>query len=304
MSISLRVLVAICLLWAVSGAKALTPAEQKMLDRATPYFGMLRTAVDTAWPDPPTVSMFASQVEKESLWNPRAELCVPKPSCSRERGIGFGQMTITPRFNVFREVGLLHPALRNWTPDKYYDPQLQLIAVVAKDLSHFKQFLPLMENEVESVACMLSSYNGGFGGFSTDRKLCSNTKGCDPRLWYGHVEHVSMKAKVAQAGYGQSFFQINRGYVRGVWFDRRVKYVTALDAEPLPPQAIPSSPDRVVDAGPGVRATSPLAAVLPNAGKLENPIPIPDARESRPSAPASTSPPKAHTPDSPIDRGG
>jgi membrane-bound lytic murein transglycosylase MltF len=50
------------------------------------------------------------------------------------------------------------------------------------------------------------------------------TKGCDPEKWFGNVEKTSLKAKTAVKGYGQSFYQINRGYVRSIWFDRRQRY--------------------------------------------------------------------------------
>lgn len=214
----------ITLLLAALPAHALTPLEQKMVDRGKPYYALLDEATDLAWPDMPRRSILAAQVEKESLWNPKAELCVPKPSCSRERGIGFGQMTITPRFNVFNEVSVLHPELKGWAPHDYFNPRKQLIAVAAKDRLHFRQCLPLMAGPEESMSCMLSSYNGGFGGFSADRKLCSNTIGCNPRVWFGHVEQTSLKAKVPLSGYGESFYQINRRYVREVQIIKAPKY--------------------------------------------------------------------------------
>lgn len=222
----MRYLVALLLLLIPAAVDALTRAESQMVERGKPYYSLLNYAVDLVWPDHPSRfhSVAGAQVEKESLWNPRAELCVPKPSCSRERGIGFGQMTITPRFNVFQEVGILHPELRDWPPDDYFNPRKQLIAVAAKDRLHYRQCSPLMLNEHEAMACMLSSYNGGFGGFSADRRLCSNTRGCNPQLWFGHVENTSLKAKTPLTGYGQSFFQINRGYVREVLIVRPVKY--------------------------------------------------------------------------------
>lgn len=208
--------------------------DLKMIARATPYFGTLNEAVDVVWPDAPRRSFFGAQVERESLWNPQAQLCVPKPTCSRERGIGLGQMTITPRFNVFTEVQQLHPLLRDWQPKDYFDPRLQLIAIVAKDRQHYRQCTPLMANPDEILACAMSAYNGGFGGFSADRRLCSNTKGCEPTKWFGHVEHTSLKAKTALQGYGKSFFQINRGYVCEVVVRQAKKYSPYLiDQTPL-----------------------------------------------------------------------
>lgn len=266
MTSSLRILLAILLLFAASAPKALTAHEAKMIERATPFFGMLTEATDLVWIDTPSRTVFAGQVEKESLWNPKAELCVPKPGCGRERGLGFGQMTITPRFNVFQEVALLHPALRGWAPADYFDPRLQLIAVVAKDKLHFKQCGPLFTGYPEVMACMLSSYNGGFGGVQADRRLCGNTKGCDPFKWYSNVEDTSLKAKTAQAGYGQSFYQINRGYVKQVWFEKSPKYERHLNgSKPLPPPVLTPAAKAATNDPPLVPPPKPMAAILPNA---------------------------------------
>jgi hypothetical protein len=215
-------------LFFVCHSSAIAATEDRMVVRAKPYFNLLNESVDLVWPDAPRRSIFGSQIERESLWNPNAELCVPKPGCGRERGIGFGQMTITPRFNVFNEVSALHPELKGWHPRDYFDPRRQLIAVVAKDKLHYAQCAKLMPLAQDRLACVMSSYNGGFGGFSADRRLCSNTLGCDPLQWFGHVEQTSLKAKVPLHGYGQSFFQINRGYVCDVLIVRSQKYLPYL----------------------------------------------------------------------------
>jgi hypothetical protein len=73
-----------------------------------------------------------------------------------------------------------------------------------------------------------SAFIGGLGGVLWDRRLCSSVPGCDPNQWFGHVEHHSTKAKAAVAGYGKSFFEINREYVRNVMIVRRPKYAVYL----------------------------------------------------------------------------
>lgn len=219
-----RILFAIYLFLFSLSTQALTAPEQRMLAKATPYFAGLTAAIDTVWPDLPMRSFVAAQIEQESLWNPQAELCVPKPSCHRERGMGFGQLTITSKFNAFEEVKRMHPKLRDWPYTERFDPERQLLAVVVKDRAHFRQCLPLMYNWYGALACTASSYNGGFGGFTADRKLCSNTKGCDPTRWQGNIEVTSLKAKTAVSGYGKSFYQINREYVVLLLQTRSPKY--------------------------------------------------------------------------------
>lgn len=209
---------------ALASAPRLTAQEQKMVMRASPYMPALKANIDKVWPDMEYPATLASLIEQESLWNPHAELCVPKPSCSREYGFGFGQLTVTSRFNVFNEVKTMDPSLRDWQYSNRFDPDKQLLSVVVKNHFHYKQCKPLMHPGVSTYACTYSSYNGGFGGVISDRRVCANTLGCDPRAWFGNVENTSMKAKVALKGYGQSFFQINRTYVRNLLIVRPPKY--------------------------------------------------------------------------------
>ena len=204
--------------------RAQPSADARMIERAAPHFGELNRVIDEVWGDLSMRTFIPAQVEQESLWNQFAELCVPKPSCSRERGVGFGQFTITPRFNIFEEVKRQHPELRDWKWEDRFNPRKQFVAITVKDKGLYRTCRPLMSNEWGGLACVASSYNGGFGGFTADRRLCGNTKGCDPTRWTGHIEVTSLKAKVKVAGYGQSFFEINRGYVNYVMRVRSPKY--------------------------------------------------------------------------------
>lgn len=204
----------------------LSKQDAAMLERATPYLPMVKTVLGGYWPDHPYPVLVASTIEQESLWRPNAELCVPKPKCTTEYGFGFGQLTITPKFNAFTEVKNLNPALRDWSFEDRHNPQKQVLGILTKARANYKQCKPLMADEPNVFSCVVVSYNGGYGGFLSDRRICSNTEGCNPKLWFNHVEHTSLKAKVAKAGYGKSFFQINREYAVNVLKLRPVKYET------------------------------------------------------------------------------
>lgn len=211
-----------------ASGQLLSPFERSMIRAGYPYFSTISWAFDTAWPQAQVRSILAAQIEKESRWKPNAELCVPRPSCSREHGIGLGQFTITPAFNVFVEVSAMHPLLKGWKPSEYRDPKKQILAMVVKNRMHYLQCEKIMAGREEVAACMASSYNGGHGGVLADRRLCQNTKGCDGSRWFGHVETTSLKAKTPLQGYGQSFFQINRQYATGVvrtWSPKYTPYV-------------------------------------------------------------------------------
>lgn len=204
--------------------QALTAAEERMIARAAPYFSTVNALTNQYWPDLPMRTYIHAQIEKESLWNPRAQLCVPKPSCSRELGVGFGQFTVTKTMNVWKEVKLKYRPLNDWEWEDRFDPQRQITAMLLYNKDIYARCRPLMSSDWGGLACTASSYNGGFGGFSADRRLCSNTAGCDPYKWTGNVELTSTKSKVRVEGYGEPFYYINRGYVKKIMTDFSPKY--------------------------------------------------------------------------------
>lgn len=222
-----RFLILVAVLFAViciGGAYSKPAHGQTMVERGLPYFATITDAVEDEWPDMKMPSFIPSQIEKESRWNPFAQLCVPKPTCSSELGVGFGQFTITPKFNAWQEVKVMSPRLRNWTWEDRFDTQMQIYAIVVKNRGNYRQCVKLMRDEKNAMLCTVASYNGGYGGLLSDRRVCSNTAGCDPTVWYDNVEHTSLKSKTRVPGYGEPFFHINRRYVREVDAGR-AKYI-------------------------------------------------------------------------------
>lgn len=187
------------------------------------------------WPHAPEPWTLAGLIEQESClslkhskcWNPRAEL-----KTSREYGFGFGQVTVaynpdgSERFNKFDELRAAHASLRGWTWAERYDPGYQLRAIVEMNLDLWRRVAVAPGATVtDQWAFVLSSYNGGLGSVLQDRRLCSNTRGCDPARWFGHVEETSLKSRVPQREYGgQSWYSINRSHVHNVIKVRRDKY--------------------------------------------------------------------------------
>jgi hypothetical protein len=205
-------------------ASAIPNTDASMLAKAQPYIQTLKQEIANLWPDMPIPSYFAAQIEQESLWNPRAEL-----KTAREYGFGFGQFTITPKFNAFTEVKAMSPRLKSWDYDDRFNPQMQIIAVIVKNKANYVGCKPLMKNDWESMACVAASYNGGYGGFVSDRRLCGNTKGCDPGKWWGNVENTSLKSRTKWQGYGKSAYEINREYPILVLKTRRAKWVNVFE---------------------------------------------------------------------------
>lgn len=162
--------------------------------------------------------MLGSQIRQETCpslkhrfcWNPRAEL-----KTSREYGFGLGQLTVTAKFDNFKEAKKLNTTMSDWKWEDRYDAAYQIRTLVLMDKFNYGKF-SLAADEKERMAFSFAAYNGGLGGVLSDKAVCRNTSECDPNRWFDHVEHTSKKAKVPVHGYGQSFFQINRTYTNNI----------------------------------------------------------------------------------------
>lgn len=205
---------------------------------AIPLIPILKAQQKEYWNTLTLVSALGAQVEQETCisltskgcWNPNAQL-----KTSREQGIGLGQITRafnsngSTRFDSLADLKKAYPRqLVEWSWDRPYDPTLQLRALVLKDKQGYT-FIQDTASESDRLAMSFAAYNGGSGGLNSDRRACAGTKGCDTSKWFGNVALTSLKAKTAVHGYGQSFFEINRGYVQNIMVDRRKRYLS-LDA--------------------------------------------------------------------------
>ena len=223
----------LCLLLSVIASCAGAPVyAQQVPERARLYLPVLVEQQRAIWPDAPMPSFLASQVEQESCitlrhskcWNPNVQL-----KTSREWGRGLGQVTTayradgSVRFDKQEELRMQFPSLRNWTTDRWMEPRYQLTAIVEMDKSLYTRVRGAA-TATDRLSFALSGYNGGEGGVLQDRRLCSNTSGCDPSRWFGHVERTSLKSRVPHPGYRLSFYAINREYVSNVLVLRRPKY--------------------------------------------------------------------------------
>lgn len=221
------VFLGLCLL---TGLLFLATASQARADELPPgavkYLPVLSAEIKGHWPAAPMPAALAGQVEQETCaslkspkcWNPRTEL-----KTDREYGFGLGQLTVTPRFDNFAEARKLDASLRDWQFADRYDPARQLRTLVLMDRNGFSR-LAFIPDGRERMAMALASYNGGLGGVLSDRRVCAGTPGCDPARWFGNVERTSLKAKTAAKGYGKSFFEINREYVRNIMTVRAARY--------------------------------------------------------------------------------
>lgn len=200
--------------------------------RAEQYIQQLVDAQKLLWPNAPSAHFIAGQIEQESCitlnhtycWNPNAKL-----QTSREHGVGLGQFTRaynkdgSIRFDVIDDLSKRHPELDGWNWDTRHEAEYQLKAIILMDKGIYDR-VKGAASVTDRLAFTLSAYNGGEGGLRVDRRLCSNTPGCDPAKWKGNVEKTSTKSKVPHPQYKKSFFQINREYVTNVLDKRGPKY--------------------------------------------------------------------------------
>jgi hypothetical protein len=215
-------------LLSITSVLAIVPEKAKL------YIPVLKQSLEKEWPTFKKQSLIAAQIEQESCisltskgcWNPNTEL-----KTKDEYGFGLGQLTIAydknhnVRFDNFQIMKQKFPQLKEWKWENRYDPYYQLTTIVLMDKNFYNGIRWDTASDDERIAFMLASYNGGLGGTMQDRTICAHTNGCDPSKWFDNVERYSYKSRIKKAGYGQSAFDINRGYVRNIFYVRRDKYI-------------------------------------------------------------------------------
>jgi hypothetical protein len=218
--------VCITAIWLLGMAGPMPANADTVPPNSLKYAPMLVHEQRERWTASPQPYTMAGQVEQETCislksagcWNPHTEL-----NTSREYGFGLGQVTVTSSFNAFNEERALDPSLKNWQWNDRFDPQMQLRGLVLKDRQLY-QLVQKAASDADRLAFAYAAYNGGMGGVLSDRRVCAATQGCDPSRWFDQVERTSLKARATVAGYGQSFFDINRGYVHNILRVRSNKY--------------------------------------------------------------------------------
>lgn len=242
LAVGIKIFVAMFFLGLVSLARA-QDARTYVPKNAVPLLPELSAVQRAYWPEFAFPSYLGALIEQESCislthskcWNSRAQL-----KTDREEGAGLGQFTRAYaangalRFDAIAEVRALDPvALKdfNWST-VYSRADLSMTAIVVKVKDTYKRLQAHSDAApADLLAFTDASYNGGAGGLSQDRRICSMTPGCNPDRWFGHVENTSNKSRARWQGYGKSAFDINREHVVNALQLRRPKYKAALGAD-------------------------------------------------------------------------
>jgi len=169
-----------------------------------------------------------AQIEQETCislrhkkcWSPYAEL-----KTKREYGFGFGQITITKRYNNFIYFKkLFRKYLYKWNWKDRYNPYYQSLTLILYDKYLFRKVYNLANDNYNRFCFMLSSYNGGFGWLLKDILYCKRIKSCNPKIWFNNVEKYSIRRKY-KIYKRLTSFDINRIYVKNIMKKRYKKYI-------------------------------------------------------------------------------
>lgn len=159
---------------------------------------LIRTA-HAVWGLDAPVAVFAGQIHAESRWNSNAKSPVGAQGLAQ-----FMPATAAWLPTVAPETGEPMP----------YNPGWSIRALVTYDLWLWKRVAAA--NDFERMAFTLSAYNGGLGWVNRDKRL-AESKGLNPRRWFGHVATVN-------AGRSAANFRENRNYPEYILRDYQFRY--------------------------------------------------------------------------------
>lgn len=207
---------------------------------AQKYLPIMVEEVNRILPNFPYPHYFGGLAEHESCislthsrcWSPTSRL-----KTSREEGAGIPQLTraFHPngklRFDTLSDLRRQHKqelSELSWN-NVYQRPDLQIRAMILLSKSNYDRLYEITD-PIERVAMADSAYNGGLGNVNKGRRMCGLKAGCDPQLWFGHVEYIPARSTRPLYA-GRSAQDINRHHVRDVILTRMPKYKPYFDTD-------------------------------------------------------------------------
>lgn len=197
---------------------------------------VLRQVQEEHWPDLIMPEVLAGQAEKESCihlrhprcWNPSSRL-----KSAREEGAGIPQITRAYhtsgpntgklRFDALAEMRARHPALRPLNWDNVYERlDLQLLVLVLKNRDNWFSFEGV-RSQTNRLVFTLLAYNRGTAGVLREMTACKLKEGCDPQVFFGHVEKTCTASWKPIYG-NNSPCSISRAYPGDILYTRSPKY--------------------------------------------------------------------------------
>lgn len=198
-------------IWGLSGCTEAPPADPgdaATVDRAAipaeawRWHRTIRRELRRSFGDEAKVALFGGKIHAESRW--RQDAVSPVGA----RGL--------PQFM---------PSTAEWAGESFaadlgnpdaFDPHWAIPAAIRYDAWHYRR---LEGPPCHKEAKMESAYNGGLGWVYRDEKICAGQAGCNPDLWFGHVENWSARSAAA--------FKENRRYVVLILSEYESLYLSA-----------------------------------------------------------------------------
>lgn len=208
-------------------------AQNYIPKQAYDFRTIIELETEKYFPEIPNRSYIPALIEHESCitlrhskcWNSKSQL-----KSSRELGVGLGQITkaYNPDGSVrFDSLYELRTKYKTDLKDASWEtihvrPDVQIRMIVLMNRDNYRRLYDV-DNEYGRMGMMDAAYNGGMGGMLRERRQCSLTKGCNPNLWFGHIEHHCLKSKKVLYG-NRSACDINRAHVFDTLKVRMPKY--------------------------------------------------------------------------------
>lgn len=183
----------------------------------------IAASIQKNWPELPWPHYVPALISHESgcpgmrsCWEPTARL-----KTKREEGAGFPQLTRayredgSVRFDMVTTLANKYPALSGMNWGNVYqrpDYQITALALLARE-SWFE--LRGVRDPMQRLAMTDACYNGGCRDLHRERERCKASTGCNPQVWFGHVETKCVKSTKPLYG-TRSACDINRHHVKDV----------------------------------------------------------------------------------------
>jgi len=203
---------------------AATPPKKKIQSDEAIVIPILQQELATYWPNIPRREFPAGIISQESNFRINAML-----RTDRETGCGLVQWTKTYkkdgtiRFDSLTEAKRLDPSLKNWSWDNCTNATYQLRAFVISIKRQHPGCSAIMDGVDNTLKCVATSHNAGFGSVATRIRFCRMYQNCNPRVWDNNLEAQCPQSKVVAKGYGESFCVISSRYPGRV-FERMKRY--------------------------------------------------------------------------------
>lgn len=222
-------LVLLCVPWWVQAQNPRTYIPEK----AYALLPIFYTETLRLMPSIPEPAYFGALAEQESCISLRHSRCMSPTSrllTSREDGQGLFQITRAYKADGSIRFDALTEARRryinelkelSWT-NVAKRPDLQIRTAILMTRENYIRLSGVKDPEVR-LQMSDAAYNGGIGGTVKERTACGLAKGCDPQIWFKHVEAYCLKSKKKLYG-NRSACDINREHPRTIFQIRLGKY--------------------------------------------------------------------------------